>query len=361
MRNFSSLVLFLFSLVFASVGLSGCAISYLAELGMGQMKVVFQQVPVEDLLSNPETSEADKEKIRVVLQVKHFAEQELGFAPTRNYTTFYDTHGKPVSYNICACAPDSFELKSWWFPIVGTVPYLGYFELEPALQKSKELQEEGYDVLVSEVGGYSTLGWFTDPIFSAMLKRSAPSLINLIIHELTHGHIYLGGEANFNETLANFIADKGTEIFLQHYYAHHEWNALYIEEKRQKEEYTSFLEAIYQQLNELYQESLSSEEKLQWKKYILKEASQRYSRLKQFSLTDKSYPESFPADKVNNAFFAIFKTYHHDTHIFEQIYQYHDQHLPKTIAFLKKFEKSKDPFEEIRQWLQENGLLEKTS
>ncbi|MEK7486041.1 MAG: aminopeptidase [Planctomycetota bacterium] len=348
----------MFRLSFCVVGLFflsycgplGCSFGYLIDLGAGQLQVLTNQVPLEDVFQDPKISETQKEKIRLVVQAKKFGEIALGFTPNNNYTSFYDTQGKAVSYNVCACAPDCFESKIWWFPIVGEIPYLGYFELESALKKSKQLKAEGYDVLVSEVSAYSTLGWFSDPIFSAMLERSSTELINLILHESTHAYIYLPNESNFNETLANFVADKGTELFLQQF-SKNEWEAQYQQERTEKEHYMNFLNSIYEQLKNLYAGEFPQEDTLKWKKYILETAAQEYRSLKKYTLKSDDYIEEFPVDRINNAYFSIFRTYHQDIPVFEQLYNAQGKDLKKMLVFLKELKFSQDPFDEIRFWL----------
>ena len=77
------------------------------------------------------------------------------------------------------------------------------------------LKEAGYDVGMRTVGGWSTLGWFKDPILSNMLNRSYGDLANLIIHELVHATIFVKDSVEFNENLASFIGDQGAKLFLK--------------------------------------------------------------------------------------------------------------------------------------------------
>jgi hypothetical protein len=76
------------------------------------------------------------------------------------------------------------------------------------------LDKKGYDTDYDVVSGWSTLGWFKDPVLSSMLMKKEGNLANLIIHELTHGTLYIRDNVEFNENLASFIGDKGAEKFL---------------------------------------------------------------------------------------------------------------------------------------------------
>ena len=64
----------------------------------------------------------------------------------------------------------------------------------------------GYDTKIDEVNAWSTLGWFKDPILSSMLNRSAGSLAELIIHELSHIRI-----SNHSQDFWNLVEEKYPE------------------------------------------------------------------------------------------------------------------------------------------------------
>ncbi|MCP4457806.1 MAG: aminopeptidase, partial [Cytophagales bacterium] len=145
-------------------------------------------------------------KIEVIQNEKRYAVEELGLNVTDNYTTFYDQKGETALWNVSACRAYSFDPKIWWFPIVGDVPYKGFFDFEKASGVGSELREEGWDVRIRGVSGWSTLGWFKDPILSEMLNRSEGQLAELIIHELTHGTIFVKDRVTFREPLIiNFL------------------------------------------------------------------------------------------------------------------------------------------------------------
>jgi len=97
---------------------------------------------------------------------------------------------------------------------LGSVPYKGFFSKERAIALRDELNKEGWDTSIRNPGGWSTLGWFTDPILSKMLERGEGDLANLIIHEMVHATIFVKDSIDFNENLATFIGDRGTEQFL---------------------------------------------------------------------------------------------------------------------------------------------------
>src|SRR5437016_3916838 len=186
----------------SALGAGGC---YLLTQAGGQIDILLHSRGVEEMMADPSVSPAVKEKLRLVGDIKEFGEREMGLTPSSNYTTFYDTAGRPITYIVTACPKDSFRPYTWWFPIVGDVPYKGFFHRDDAVAEARALRAEGYDVRLGSASAYSTLGYFKDPVLSTMLDYPEEHLAALILHELTHGTIYLPGGADFNEGLASFV------------------------------------------------------------------------------------------------------------------------------------------------------------
>ncbi|MDV3310561.1 MAG: aminopeptidase, partial [Cyclobacteriaceae bacterium] len=137
----------------------------------GQLTIVWQARPVEEYLADPLYPDTLKQKLRLIDEVRAFAIDSLGLRDTRNYKTLYDQKGKEVMWVVTASERFRLQPHYWKFPILGAVPYKGFFNEESALRQAKKLAAEGWDVNVRNPGGWSTLGWFTDPILSKMLER----------------------------------------------------------------------------------------------------------------------------------------------------------------------------------------------
>jgi predicted aminopeptidase len=130
--------------------------------GVGQLDIVWNARPVEEFMSDPAFPDSLKAKLRMIDEVRKFAIDSLGLKDTENYKTLYDQQGKELMWVVQACEPYELKAKEWHFPIVGAVPYKGFFNKQKALDLRKELEQEGYDVSIRNPGGWSTLGWFTD-------------------------------------------------------------------------------------------------------------------------------------------------------------------------------------------------------
>ena len=193
-------------------------LSYGIRQAQGQLRITFNTLPVETILNDTLFPDSLKQKIKIVQQARVFAFQELGLTPSENYTTFYDQKGEVALWNLSASKAYMLEPKLWSFPILGSFPYKGFFDLERAKQERDELIDQGYDARIRPVGGWSTLGWTTDPILSNMLEREEGSLAELIIHELTHSTLFVKDNIEFNENLASFIGEQGAIQFLDEKY-----------------------------------------------------------------------------------------------------------------------------------------------
>ena len=118
---------------------------------------------------------------------------------------------------VSAAERTRLEPYEWWFPIVGSVDYKGYFELADAQAEASRLSGEGYDIYVRPSVAFSTLGWFDDPVLSSWLRADPVRIAELLIHELLHRTWYVSGETAFNESLATFVGHVGAvEFFRAH-------------------------------------------------------------------------------------------------------------------------------------------------
>jgi len=189
-------------------------LSYAIGQGWGQLKIIREARPVEEFLQDPAFPDSLKSKLLLIAKARRYAIDSLGLNDTDNYKTLYDQHGQELMWVVTACEPFRLKEKVWEFPVVGAVPYKGYFDKAKAIKEKEALEQQNFDVSVRNPGGWSTLGWFTDPILSGMLRRSDGDLASLIIHEMVHATLYVKDSAEFNENLASFIGDRGAEEFL---------------------------------------------------------------------------------------------------------------------------------------------------
>ncbi len=182
--------------------------------GYGQSRIVLQSKPIDEFLFSPSFPDSLKKKLSLIEEVRRYAIDSMGLKDTENYKTLFDQKGEEIMWVVQACEPFALKPKLWTFPVIGSVPYKGFFSKQKAIDERTRLVENGYDVSIRNPGGWSTLGWFKDPILSGMLKRDDGDLASLIIHEMVHATIFVKDDVDFNENLASFVGDTASYYFL---------------------------------------------------------------------------------------------------------------------------------------------------
>lgn len=194
---------------------TGCMTSYLLHTGYNQAKLLRSRRPISDVLQDGKISPQTRKQLELVLKVRAFAHDKLKLKVGRNYLDYVQLERPYVTWIVSAAKAWDLEQYEWSFPIVGSVPYLGFFREPLAREKAKEFNPDEFDVTVRGVSAFSTLGWFSDPVYSSMLSDDDLGLVNTIIHESVHATLYIPGDADFNEQVATFLGDWGTELYYQ--------------------------------------------------------------------------------------------------------------------------------------------------
>ncbi len=221
----------------------------------GQLHIVMAARPVAEILQDKTFPDSLKDRLRLVAFIRRFAIDSLGLKDSKNYTTVYDQQGKPALWVLTACEPFAMKAYEWKFPMLGAVSYKGFFEKEKGLPELNELKQRGYDTDYAPTGGWSTLGWFKDPILSNMLKRTEGQLAELIIHELTHATLYLPGSVDFNENFATFTGEQGALLFLAaHFGKSSPELKAYIDLQHDEEIFGQYMVNACTRLDSLYQQ-----------------------------------------------------------------------------------------------------------
>ncbi|ANQ50519.1 aminopeptidase [Flammeovirga sp. MY04] len=290
--------------------------------GKGQLQIIFDAKPLSSYLEDPEISEKQKAKIHLIQEIRQFTIDSLGLDYTESYTKMYDQKGEPILWNVTACKPFELTPKRWSFPIAGSFPYKGYFIKDLATTERDELRKESWDAEVREVSAWSTLGVLNDPILSSMLERSTGSLAQLVIHELTHGTLYVKGSITYNENLADFVGDEGAKRFLIYKYG--KYSEEYIKFMARSGDRKTFSEYILKSTNSLdslyqtFTDQMSVEEKQQLKDQKIKEITEGLQHL---SFSNYNYCTYFDDFTPNNTFFMSYKRYRSKQNEFKQEFE----------------------------------------
>lgn len=324
--------------------LSNCSSTlYIAKQSFYQLKLIYESQPIELALRRADLPNNTRDKLKLVLDIRHFAKNNLYLKVNKNYKDV-DLDYNIVVHTVSACEPLAFKPYEWWFPILGSVPYKGFFDKKDADKEEMRLKSLGYETQNRAIQGYSTLGFFADPIWPNMLLLSDFALIELIIHELTHATIYFPNHTIFNESLANFIGLIGTELYLKDRFAHNsETVNNYINYQKNISIYRDFFHNIYQELDSIYNSSKTKQEKEDNKKNIFITAAKNYNKL---SISNEF--KNIDWSKINNATILSFKRYNYDETIFFDLLAILHNNLSLFFEEIAVIKDSKNPFLDLK-------------
>ncbi len=289
--------------------------------------------------------------------IKRFAVDSLGLSDDRNYTKYVETDKRYMVDVVTAAREDSFEPHKWCWPLVGCVPYKGFFRREDADRLEAKLKRKGYDVHRWRAGAFSTLGILSDPLLSYMKDYSLYRLASMLIHEQTHATLYIGGEAQFNEELATFVGREGALRYIA--YTRGDTCEEYVQTRKYLRDYDVFLSFIADlcaELENLYRSDLPKTELLAEKDRIIADSRERFaSQYDSIFETDRF--RGFINAEVNNAYLSAHNTYFKDLALYDELYKGNGWDLARTVSDLMGARRhAKAPKEYVRRLVEERTV-----
>jgi len=321
---------------------SGCTLRHSLSSAGDYARILWNREPIVQKLQSETLPPEDTAKLQRVLSVLTFAE-ENGFQVGGSYSSYADIGSDPLAWVLVAARPTRLAPKQWWFPIVGTVPYLGFAESASAQREAATLIRAGWEASVRPTDAFSTLGWFDDPVLSTMLRRSEVELSELILHELTHRTVWVPGSVPFNESLAHFVGLAAAEMYAEQSGDDH----LYQQAKLHRERSVSLalvVDSLRRALVSLFESAASDEVKVAMRDELFMQAG---DRLKQLGI------ERVLATP-NNAEFLQLALYCQGFELFDDAFTRSGRSLPKFFEMMQQLQESKmAPFDALSALLGE--------
>jgi predicted aminopeptidase len=338
------------------VSFSGCSSGYVMRAAFEQSKILLARRHIHKVIDDPETPLDQKQKLEVVLKARSFA-TSLGLDPGGSFTKYSPVDRDPLAWVVVGSKRDAFALRLWWFPIVGSVPYKGFFDKEDAVAEATELEKQGFETWVRGTEAFSTLGWFNDPVLSTTLKNPPVRIVNTVIHESVHSTVWIKNNVPFNESLANFI---GTEGALAYFKAQSDMcrsgggacedanSSLRAAAADRLFQYdlSALIVSLFQDLERLYKdETLSSEQKIERRANVFEEHMRPFR---------ERHPKLQILKQINNAEIVQLKLYLSDLLKFNQLFEREGSNWAAFLGRIQEIERvidkepQKDPFEALR-------------
>ena len=330
--------------------LAGCDVGYISRAACEELRLLWRRQPIATVLAKADLPTDVRAKLETVLAVREFDEQTLGLKVGGAYKTITQVDQNAVVWVVMAAPRDSLTPYTWWFPIVGNVPYRGYFKKADAAAEAAAMEGAGYDTYVRPAIAFSSLGFFNDPLLSNLLALSRVELPGVITHELFHRTYFLASDIIFDESAATWVGGRGAIA----YFAAKEGPAapntiaargIYESDLK----FAAFLKQEEARLLRLYASKQPRDEILNQRTALFTAINEDYAKLK----PTLSGLERFDLDevKLNNAVLLNYLIYFHDLDNFAALERLHHGDVPATIKAIIELAQSEpsDPFHAIWQ------------
>ena len=287
-----------------TLALTACSPVYVVKAGLAQIEILGNRRPLAEVILDPSTDPHTRGTLTLVMEAREFARDRLGLEVGGSYTSYSELASDTLALVLSAAYQDRLQPRTWWFPVVGHVPYRGFFSEEDALQEQRALEGQGYDTYLRPTAAFSTLGWFDDPLLSSVVGADAVEVVTTVLHELSHNHLFIPGQVGFNESYATFVGRAAAVEFfctrpgggadtLKCLRAQARW--------RDTQRFSRFLDTVVEELDTVYGDPLlTTPEKLQRREAVFGSARERFRQDVAPTLESLTF-RSFETLPLNNA------------------------------------------------------------
>lgn len=327
---------------------------YISRAAWEEAKILSARRPITEMLGDQSVEPTTRAKLAFVLDVRRYALDSLALPAGEAFTQFTQLDRDTLVLVLSGARRDALEPRLWWFPVVGRLPYKGYFDTGDALDAARALEKEGYDTYLRPAAAFSTLGWFNDPLLSSTLRADSVDLANTVIHELTHNRFFAKGQAVFNESFANFVGARGAErLFL----ALGDSGSARLSVRRWEDErrLAAFWAQLYHRLEDAF--DAHPGDSLRDRRLALRDSIYADARRQLVDsiapLLTTIRPEYAERVKLDNAALLARRIYLTDLELFERAYEREGRDLERTIRRIISLARShaRDPVGGLHAWL----------
>jgi predicted aminopeptidase len=188
---------------------------YLAKGAVAEARILAHRRPIDALVRDSTIDAATRAKLMLVQQARQYAVESLGLRAKESFTTYTKLDSDTLVLVLTVAYRDRLAMRTWWWPVVGRVPYKGFFDFGAGRAEQDRYERDGFDTELRPSAAFSTLGWFNDPLLSTTLHADSTRLVDTVIHELLHNTVWIPGDVGFNESFASFVGRHGAVNFFR--------------------------------------------------------------------------------------------------------------------------------------------------
>lgn len=302
-------------------GLVGCtSLSYYAQSLNGHVRIMTARQNIGKLIADPSTPKPLRDRMEEASAIRKFATDELALPDNASYRSYVDIHRDYVTWAVFAAPEFSLAPRTECFPVFGCVPYRGYFSRKAAASQAEKLERQGFDVYVSGVTAYSTLGWMSDPLLSTMFDSDETHLAGVVFHELAHQRVYVNDDSPFNEAFAVTVETNGVRKWLR---ANGEAEGLrrYEAARKRREEFLALVSRAKDDLQQVYDGPGTEQEKRAAKAAAIERLRARYRKTRDEKWDGYQGYDAWFEAPINNAKLAATSVYNDRVPAFEHLFK----------------------------------------
>jgi predicted aminopeptidase len=325
---------------------------YLARGAWEETRILERRRAIVDVLADPATPTAVRAKLQIVVDARRFAADSVRLKTGDSFTTYSTLAHDTLVLVLSAAYKDQLKGYSWWFPVVGRVPYKGFFDFAAAQEAARQMDADGFDVYLRPSPAFSTLGWFNDPVLSTTLGSDSIDIANTVIHEVTHNTFYAPSSAVFNESFANFVGARGAAWFFRSRGsagAAAQMDARWEDDKV----LAAFWSRLYQTLDSAFHAHPDDREVRMTARAAVY-ASARTELVQVVGPQLRTFSTAgLERVRLDNAAVMARRIYLTDVDLFDAVWAREGNDLPRTVTQIITLARSKpkDPFGALREWL----------
>jgi predicted aminopeptidase len=189
-------------------------VRYLSRAGIEETRILARREPISHLAQDTTAPDSLRAMAGLVLDVRAYA-ADLGLEAKETYTTYSDVGRDTLLLVLTASPRNCICPVTWHFPIVGRIPYKGFFDFAAARRAATKYANEGMDVYLRPSPAFSTLGWFNDPLLSTAVTSDSMEMAETVFHEIAHNSLWVKGATDFNESFAQWVGYNASELFFR--------------------------------------------------------------------------------------------------------------------------------------------------